>query len=265
LADLAQELEGASDRAHGVDSKWVVLTHDIDTKESLKNLPRFLEIEREFGARSTNFVVPCSWRLDNELLGDVLASGNEIGIHGYDHSNRTAFLPPAEIRSRLESSRDFAERFQARGYRAPSLLRTPRLIEALAEFVDYDASVPNVDGFYSSRPGGCATSRPYHHVCGLAEIPLTLPSDANLLFQRFTPDEILSLWKKLALLILRSGGLVTVLTHCEERYSGNRGMHGIYSRFLDFIGSSCLGSWKTMGDVANSMAPDERSQSSRKK
>lgn len=57
----------------------VLLTHDIDSLEGLKNLGKFVKEEESVGARSTNFVVPCRWPLDHDILSRLESSGHEIG------------------------------------------------------------------------------------------------------------------------------------------------------------------------------------------
>ena len=61
----------------------VILTHDIDSSEGLRNLVRcFLPAEEGVGARSTNFIVPCAWPIDEALASEVTARGHEVGVHG---------------------------------------------------------------------------------------------------------------------------------------------------------------------------------------
>ncbi len=228
---------------------YVLLTHDIDTPESLKYLPGFLEVEESFGVHSTNFVVPCGWDIDHGILERAFGQGHEIGIHGFNHDNRTPFLPRDEMAARIESAAALMTKYAAKGYRAPSLLRSKLLIDVLANYFTYDSSIPNTDGFYSGTGTGCATARPFH-LGSLIEIPLTLPSDANLLFQGFRPGEILSLWMDSAKKLIRSGGIVHLLTHCEKRYSGNKTMLGIYREFVSFLKSNAL-EFKTLAEAAS--------------
>jgi hypothetical protein len=83
-----------------------LLTHDIDSPDGLRKLvDHFLALEESVGARSTSYVVPCTWKLDHGLLREVVARGHEIGVHGYDHSNRTPFLRRDERRRRLGEGR----------------------------------------------------------------------------------------------------------------------------------------------------------------
>ena len=78
----------------------VVLTHDIDSDEGLKNLlTSFLPIEEAIGARSVSYIVPCAWPIDHAAVEQIVARGHEVGVHGYDHSNRTAFADSSERRA----------------------------------------------------------------------------------------------------------------------------------------------------------------------
>ena len=98
VADWMSHEDAAPPRA----STPVALTHDIDSPAGLRNLvDRFVPIEESFGARSTNYIVPRAWKLDHGLLREVAARGHEIGVHGYDHSNRTPFMNTDERRRRL--------------------------------------------------------------------------------------------------------------------------------------------------------------------
>ncbi len=213
----------------------VVLSHDIDSPEGLHNLMKdFLPLEERFGARSTNFVVPRAWPLDHGALGELAARGHEIGQHGYDHANRTAFLAPEALAARLDATGDFVRRHRVSGYRAPSLLRTPALLAALAHRYAYDSSIPTSGGPFPLPNNGCASARPFI-VEGILEIPLSLPRDGTLRFLGHGARRIARMWIETADIIARSGGVVVLLTHCERRFSGNPAMLGAYARFLEHV------------------------------
>jgi peptidoglycan/xylan/chitin deacetylase (PgdA/CDA1 family) len=233
IADAARS--GGAERAAQTP---VVLSHDIDSPEGLANLVGdFLPCEEAAGARSTSYVVPCAWTLDHGRLGLVAARGHEIGVHGFDHSNRTAFAGAAERARRLDAARPFMERYDAIGYRAPSLLRTRPLLHDLSARYRYDSSIPTSGGPFPVPNNGCATARPFV-VEQIAEIPLTLPRDGSLRFLGHSPREIARLWIDCADLIGRSGGIVMLLTHCERRFSGNAGMLDAYRRFLHYVAAA---------------------------
>jgi peptidoglycan/xylan/chitin deacetylase (PgdA/CDA1 family) len=213
----------------------VLLSHDIDTPEGLRNLVHlFHPIEEAAGASSSNYIVPCAWPIDHALLGESATRGHEVGIHGYDHSNRTPFAPPAERQQRVAAARPLIDRYGILGYRAPSLLRTPQLIEELATLYRYDSSIPTSGGLFPVPNNGCASARPFF-LGDIMEIPLTMPRDGSLRFLGYGPREILGIWRECAERIASSGGVVSLLTHCEQRFSGNPSMLDSYRRFLDFL------------------------------
>lgn len=213
----------------------VVLTHDIDSDEGLRNLhSAFLPIEEAVGARSVSYIVPCAWPIDHAAVEQIVSRGHEVGVHGYDHSNRTAFADSGERRRRLDAARPFADRFGAVGYRAPSLLRTRALLGDLGARYLYDSSIPTSGGLFPVPNNGCATARPFS-VEGITEMPLSMPRDGSLRFLGYPAAAIGRLWTQCADAIARSRGSVVLLTHCERRFSGNPEMLATYRRFLEYL------------------------------
>jgi peptidoglycan/xylan/chitin deacetylase (PgdA/CDA1 family) len=213
----------------------VMLTHDIDSQEGLRNLyDMFLPIEEALGMRSANYVVPSAWPIDAGLAGSVRDRGHEIGVHGYNHANRTPFVSQTERLERLKAGRAFADLYGGAGYRAPSLLRTRALIESLKAFYRYDTSIPTSGGAFPVPNNGCATARPWRFG-PMWELPLSMPRDGSLRFLGHSPAEIGEMWRRTALRIQASGGTVNLLTHCETGFSGNTAMLRIYRAFLEWI------------------------------
>ena len=113
-ADLLSDL-GPQRRPRAPGPAPVVLTHDIDSPEGLQNLvSRFLPLEESVGARSTSYIVPCAWNVDEGTVREVGGRGHDVGVHGYDHSNLTPFADAAERKRRLDAARPFAERVRQR-------------------------------------------------------------------------------------------------------------------------------------------------------
>jgi len=237
-ADLLADIAGVACHEAARSPTPVVLTHDIDSAEGLAALLReFLPLEEAAGARSTSFIVPCGWTLDEAIVADVHARGHEIGVHGYDHANRTPFASDDERRRRLDAPRAFASRYGVAGYRAPSLLRTRALLRDLAPRYKYDSSVPTSGGLFPVPNNGCASARPFT-LEGIVELPLSMPRDGALRFLGYSPDEIARLWIDCAEQIAASGGLVVVLTHCERRFSGTAAMQRAYRQLIEHVASS---------------------------
>jgi hypothetical protein len=232
-ADLAVDISGAPTITF--QRTPVLLSHDIDSAEGLENLVRyFLPVEEAVSARSSNYVVPCAWPLDHGLLAETASRGHEIGVHGYDHSNKTAFAAAQERRRRLDAGRRFGDRYGASGYRAPSLLRTAALLGDLEPRYRYDASIPTSGGVFPVPNNGCASARPWR-IGGLWELPITLARDGSLRFLGYDPPAIGTLWREMAETISRSGGIVSILTHCEKGFSGNPPMLAVYRGFLEWL------------------------------
>lgn len=233
-ADFLADLAGEGGPLH-TGRTPVLLTHDLDSPEGLANLTdRFLAAEEGVGARSTSFVVPRAWPVDLARLDEARDRGHEVGIHGYDHANRTPFAPPEERCARLDAARDLARRVSARGYRAPSLLRTRALLEDLAGRYRYDSSIPTSGGLFPVPNNGCASARPFR-LGGLWEVPLSLPRDGSLLFLGHDTETILTMWQSAALRIAAARGAVCLLTHCEDSFSGRPALFAAYRRFLDWV------------------------------
>ncbi len=252
-ADVLADLAGAADAAGAPAARTgpapVVLTHDIDSAEGLAHLTDlFLPLEEAAGARSTSFVVPCAWPLDEGRLADVRARGHELGVHGYDHGNRTPFASPAERRQRLDGAAAFAARAAATGYRAPSLLRTRALLDDLQGRYRYDSSIPTSGGLFPVPNNGCASARPFA-IGDVMELPLSLPRDGSLGFLGYQPAEALELWKTCTTRIARAGGVSVLLTHCETRFSGNPAWLAAYRAFLDWVRAAPDLRFALAGDV----------------
>lgn len=247
-ADFLADLAGEPSRFRSGPTP-VILSHDLDSHEGLCNfLEHFAPLEEAVGARSANYVPAQAWTLDRPRLDEVRRRGHEIGVHGFDHSNRSAFLAEARLHKRLEASRLLRECYGATGYRAPSLLRTRRLLRALGAEFQYDSSIPTSGGRFPTPNNGCASARPF--LCeGIIELPLSMPRDGSLLFLGHTPKEILAIWMQCAERIAASGGVIVHLNHCEPRFSGNPAMLEIYGEFLQFLAGSGRYAFATTQDV----------------
>jgi peptidoglycan/xylan/chitin deacetylase (PgdA/CDA1 family) len=209
----------------------VFLTHDIDSPEGLVNLSDFMTIEERYGAHSCNYVVPCAWPVDAGALAEVAQRGHEIGVHGFDHSNRTPFVEPMERAERLARGAAFGAEWGAVGYRAPSLVRNRALLDGLQPYYRYDSSIPTSGGPFPVLNNGSATARPYR-IGALWEFPLSMPRDGSLRFLGYGPEEIVAMWLSCADRIARAGGIVCLLTHCETSFSGNPAMLAAYEKTI---------------------------------
>jgi hypothetical protein len=113
-------------------------------------------------------------------------------------------------------------------------IELPALLDGLADHYRYDSSVPTSGGLFPVPNNGCATARPFR-IGKVWEIPLSMPRDGSLRFLGHNPSQILALWMDCADRIALSGGVVNLLTHCEDGFSGNSQMLGVYVDFLDYL------------------------------
>ena len=248
-ADYFADLLGLGPSPFATGATPVLLSHDLDTAEGLTNaVALFAPLEEKYGARSASYIVPCAWPIDQGQLGALQRRGHEIGIHGFDHSNRTPYAEAAERKARLGAAQPLIERYGITGYRAPSLVRTRPLLEDLAGLYKYDSSIPTSGGLFPVPNNGCASARPFM-VCDIWEIPLSMPRDGSLRFLGYAPEEIFNIWCKSADLIGRSGGVVSLLTHCERRFSGNPPMLKVYERFLNHLAESGRFVFSNSGEI----------------
>ena len=233
LTDAGEEMTSISRKRHPV-----ILSHDLDSPEGVDNfVDMFMDMEALYGATSTNYVVPCGWPVDLDKLDKIATAGHKLGIHGYDHSNTTPFLPAEERQKRLRQALPLIRRYGMKGYRAPSLLRTEELLGDLRDYYAYDSSVPTSGGLFPVPNNGCASARPFE-IDGLWELPLSLPRDGSLQFMGYRPEQICKVWIECTEQIAASGGVAVLLTHCEKRFSGNPAMLLAYEQFLAHVNDS---------------------------
>jgi peptidoglycan/xylan/chitin deacetylase (PgdA/CDA1 family) len=207
----------------------IVLTHDVDDPTALEVARALAADEREHGLRSAWYVVGADGAPDLDGLDALHAAGHEIGLHDAHHDNRGPFLRSDALADRLDACAPLVERYGMRGYRSPSMLRTPALYGALAGRFAYDSSIPDT-GLLPAR-NGCATVLPLE--ChGVPVLPLTLPSDGQLLSLGLDAEAIAQHWIAKAEWVRGAGGVAMLLTHPEPGFAAEPAVREGYRRFL---------------------------------
>ena len=213
----------------------VSVTHDIDTEEGFDSIKPFLEIEKKLGITSCINIVPQYYKISQNLIDTLKSDGFEIGIHGYNHSNKLPYLTKKQIIKRFNCCKAFIRKNGAKGFRSPSLLLSERLIGILPSYFIYDSSIPDTERYLAdSKASGCCSVFPFLRG-RIIEIPLTVPMDATMICAGFTPEQIYKIWLKKAEWIKKVGGLVLITTHPEKHYSGKKSMLKIYGRILKLL------------------------------
>ncbi len=236
----------------------LVLTHDVDTAEGLGRAPDLAAELAERGLPSCWFIVAKGYPIDDGVLRALRDAGGEIGLHDAHHDNRLAFLDPSEMAERLDGCRDLIDRHEVRGFRSPSMLRTPELYGVLRERFAYDSSVPDT-GLLPSR-NGCATVFPLD-LHGMPVLPLTVPPDGQLISRGLGPDEVLAAWIEKVEWIRSVGGAAVALAHPEEGFLEVAGMRDAYRRFLDWCAAQDDAWHATPGQVMDHWAARSRAVS----
>jgi hypothetical protein len=140
------------------------------------------------------------------------------------------------------------ERYEIKGYRSPSLLRTRKLLQGLSGVFTYDSSISTSGGLFPVPNNGCATARIFE--CeGIDEIPLSLPSDAKLFLLGYKPHEIIKLWIDCAERISQSGGIVVFLIHSDRYFFGKKTMFPLYPEFLQHFRNDARFTFKTCEEL----------------
>ncbi len=223
----------------------VALTHDVDGRDGQHEVPAIAAIESARGFVSAWFLPTHRYPLDHGLLADLRERGHEIGCHDWNHDNRTSFLSEPAIRRRLEACRRELARHGSVGYRAPSLMRSPRLFAALgAEGYLYDTSVGDSERLLQcADASGCGTVFPFVRD-RMLEIPCTQPLENILQYMGMEEEAMLDLWRTKLAWIRRVGGVAVYTTHADPHFSGNPTMRRVYERLLDELAADST-AWMT--------------------
>jgi len=233
LRDVCQKvLLGITRRDYGWHSgkkAAAIIFHDVDTLSGYKNIKEFREIEKSHGLKSVWNLVGAQIPSHESHIELLRSDGCEIALHGYNHDNRFPFLSEVEMRRRLDSLCKWLERYSIKGFRSPSLYRTPLMFHVICEYFDWDSSLPDTE-----FGKGCCTVFPFHNG-DVIEIPLTLTMDSTYILCGKSPEEILSLWKRKIEVIYNIGGLITLTTHPEPHFSGNTKMLKLYEDVLNVL------------------------------
>jgi hypothetical protein len=204
----------------------LVLTHDVETGTGYRDMELLRAPERERGYRSSWNFVPLRYHVDDETVRALRDEGCEVGVHGLRHDGRDLGSRRL-IERRLPAIRDYAERWNAVGFRSPGTQRDWDLMPHLG--FDYDTSYSDTDP-YEPQPGGCCTYLPYLHE-KMVELPITLPQDHTLFSILQTPDA--RVWLDKAQQLRERGAMMLVLTHPD--YAHDERLAAGYRELLDIF------------------------------
>jgi len=226
------------------------VSHDLESGHSLKDLRRLVDTDKSFGFKGCWNIVATLMESRGECAENLKSAGYEIGCHGYNHDNKFAFLPEEKMRARLEKCASYIDRYQIKGFRSPSLLRSPGLMRQLADYFEYDSSYPDTDIFSETgERNGCCEIRPFF-INGMIELPITMPMDSSMLFAGYDHEEMLQIWlRKLGWLKERQG-MALINVHCHRPFSLNGKVYDAYAKLLEIVAKDRDCWVASCGDIA---------------
>jgi len=197
----------------------IILTHDVETQKGYDFIPSVIELEHRYGFHSSWNLVAHKYRLHSEIIDVIKATGNEIGVHGYNHDG-TDYYSERRFSQRAVPVNEALHRLGAVGFRSPQVHRNLRWLQRLD--ILYDASCFDYDP-YQPFPGGTGSIWPF--MAGkFVELPYTLPQDHVLFYLLGRKD--IDIWKEKAKWVGANHGMILALTHpdylmeedCMRRY-----------------------------------------------
>jgi hypothetical protein len=201
-----------------------IMTHDVETELGRDYCGQLMNIDDEFGFKSSFQVVPeRRYEVPHSYLAEFRKRGFEVNVHdlyhdGYLYRDREEFL------RRAEKINHYLRKFGAAGFRSGALYRNLRWYDAL--MCSYDMSVPNV-GHLDAQTGGCCTVMPYF-IGKVLEIPVTVTQDYSLF--HILGSYSTTLWEEQCRMILAGHGLISAIVHPD--YIINKKSNNTYRRLL---------------------------------
>jgi len=225
----------------------ICITHDIDNSPSYEYINEIMKIYGRYGIVATfNFVTHYDYKIEKELIQSLIASGCEIGHHGYFHDIGLAYRRKNKIKERLSRAIDEIP-CDVKGFRSPALSVSKALFEVLTEIgIEYDSSLPVTSPFYKS----VGASFPYLYPgLNLWEIPLTIQDDMFFRDANLNEREAWELLLSIIEDITNFGGVSVINLH-PNIISGKR---WFYQNFLNFLKNNNQYWICTMYDLVKSM------------
>jgi hypothetical protein len=188
-------------------SSCAIVTHDVETRQGRDFCSALMDIEEEYGIRSSFTVVPEKrYRVTDKYLDSITSRGFEVAVQDLNHDGHL-FRDRDEYLARVAKINAYGARFGASGFRAAVLYRNLDWFDALQ--FSYDTSVPN-NGRLEPQRGGCCTVMPYF-IGDILELPVTTTQDYALF--NYLKQYSIDLWTQQIRRIMRRHGLVNLIVH----------------------------------------------------
>ena len=232
---LRESLGADGIKWNGGKKAMICITHDVDYLSCYKAVPSVVDMEKEYGVRSSfNFLTHWDYKVDRHLILDLAYEAFEIGLHGCTHDIALAYRSKSHVREAI--NRALGELpTEISGFRAPTLSWSKLLVSVLDEvgFV-YDSSLP-VGSWYRRGVGTCFPYRyPGYRIW---EVPLLIQDDTLFRDLRMGEEEALEAVRTLIEEVATIGGVAVINMHPSIIKKRRR----FYTQLLKFISSDrCL-------------------------
>jgi hypothetical protein len=208
-------------------SSAAIMTHDVETAEGLALVPKLMDVDDEFGVKSSFQLVPEQrYLVSRSLLETIRKRQCEVNLHGLNHDgnlfrDRNTFLQQC---ARINH---YLKEYDAAGFRSACMYRNMDWYSDLD--ISFDMSVPNVAHLEPQR-GGCCTVFPYF-VGNILELPLTTIQDYSLM--NILGDYSIDLWKRQIEIVMARHGLLSFIVHPD--YIFEERSVPVYKKLLGYL------------------------------
>jgi peptidoglycan/xylan/chitin deacetylase (PgdA/CDA1 family) len=219
----------------------LILTHDVEGQTGLNRCRRLVELESEFGFRSSfNFIPEGEYVATREIRDEIANAGFEVGVHDLRHDGSLYRSKASFDECAVGINRYLAE-WKAVGFRAGFMFHNLDWLKLLD--IEYDASTFDTDPF-EPQPDGTGTIFPFWVAGhkpggGYVELPYTLPQDATLFL--VLREKTIDIWKRKADWLVAHGGMVHLNVHPDylafdgRKPSISEFSAEMYAEFLGYI------------------------------
>lgn len=204
-----------------------IMTHDVETKLGRDFCQTLMNINDNFGVKSSFQIVPESrYEVTEEFLQSIRQRGFEVNIQDLNHDGRL-YWEESKFRERAGKINRYGREYGAQGFRAAVLYRRQEWFDALQ--FSYDMSVPNV-AHLDPQHGGCCTVMPYF-IGNMVELPVTATQDYMIF--HLLHDYSTALWRRQTEMILAKHGMASFIVHPD--YIVGPDERTVYEELLDYL------------------------------
>jgi glycosyltransferase involved in cell wall biosynthesis len=190
----------------------VVLTHDVEGPLGVSKCRQLMQLEQEFGFRSSfNFIPEGDYAVSAGLREELQRNGFEVGVHDLHHDGKLYWTRRIFSRN-AKRINHYLKEWGVSGFRSGFMLHNLDWLRDLD--VKYDASTFDTDPF-EPQPDGVNTIFPFWvgrlDGGGYVELPYTLPQDSTMFF--LLQERSIDIWKRKIDWIVERGGMVLLNVH----------------------------------------------------